>query len=81
MHFHVLNCVEEPCQSGEAICFQKGYWSYASGEIKAGYRFILRHSNGRLALLKGQACIPSIFIIIKLVSKAIAEGWANDTLL
>lgn len=78
MHFHPQNCAAEFCDNGDVILLQKGYWEYPDGEKKYGFRFILKYPNGRPSLRKGQTCIPSMTIIVKLVCKAVTEGWADD---
>ena len=59
------------------LCFQWCEYIYddPSDASEKGYRFIWRRPNGTLQAARGQARIPSITCINKLLQLAKEEGW------
>lgn len=63
-----------------SLWFQWCRYFYDDGSLQHGYRFIWRRPKAEGASLqaaRGQARIPSVDILEKLVAKAKAEGWGN----
>ena len=67
--------MQKTCDEGWALCFQQCKYHYDNGQIQAGYRFIWRRPDGTLQAARGQARIPSVAVMLKLVSTAMSEGW------
>ena len=63
--------------SGYALCFQHCCYHYDDETTQEGYRFIWRRDNGNLQAARGQARIPSVSILLKLVSQAMSQGWGH----
>lgn len=62
------------------LCFQWCRYLYDDGTIEHGYRFIWRRpksDGGSLQAARGQARIPSIAILERLVERAKKEGWGD----
>ena len=73
----VLNEVSQGIINDWNLCFQYCRYEYGDGSEDNGYRFIWRRPNENLQGARGQARIPSIAILLSLVSKAIEEGWGH----
>ena len=58
------------------LCFQWVLYVYEDGTSEYGYRCIWRR-DGKLLPSRGQARIPSIAALEKLVAQAKREGWGN----
>ncbi len=56
-----------PTSDGWDLCFQQCRYVYNDGSIEEGYRFIWRDPNGKLRPQRGQARIPSLDVVCKLV--------------
>ena len=63
-------------ESESTLCFQFCRYIYENGELEEGYRFIWRR-DGRLLPHRGQARIPSMRDLEKLVAQAKRAGWGN----
>jgi hypothetical protein len=80
----VLNetCFDDSDPKESTLWFQWCRYLYDDGTIQHGYRFIWRRpiaDGGSLQAARGQARIPSVDILNKLVAKAVRDGWgAND---
>lgn len=62
------------------LWFQWCRYLYDDGRMEYGYRFIWRWpkaDGGSLQAARGQARIPSVDILEKLVAKAKSEGWGS----
>lgn len=62
------------------LWFQWCRYLYDDGGMEYGYRFIWRrpkNEGGSLQAARGQARIPSIDTLERLVAKAKSEGWGN----
>jgi hypothetical protein len=59
------------------LCFQWCLYVYDDGTNEYGYRFIYRRPNGSLQPARGQARIPSVKILRKLIDEAKKQGWGN----
>lgn len=62
------------------LWFQWCRYLYDDGTINHGYRFIWRRpksDGGSLQAARGQARIPSVAVLERLVAKAKNEGWGN----
>ena len=70
MDYRVLAEVGVPGQSGGQILLQ--WCQHNNGE--QFYRFHRRKADGKL-IKYGQAMIPSMSVVHKLIAKAIEEGW------
>ena len=66
---------QKTSDEGWTLCFQQCKYHYDSGETQEGYRFIWRRPNGTLQAARGQARIPSVAVMLKLISAAMSEGW------
>ncbi len=64
-------------ESNPTLCFQWCQYIYEDGTSEHGYRFIWRRENGHLQPARGQARIPRIEVIEKLVAQAKRDGWGN----
>ena len=65
-------------KTGHELCFQKCSYIYDDGsETEEGFRFIWKDPQGNLLPQRGQARIPSLDDLRKLVDQAIKEGWAK----
>ena len=64
---------------GWALCFQWCRYIYADKSVEYGYRFIWRWPGGKLQAARGQARIPSIDLMNRLIAKARQEGWAEKS--
>jgi len=62
---------------GWKLCFQWCLYVYEDGTSENGYRFIWRRPNGSLQPARGQARIPSLATLSKLVKTAEREGWGE----
>ena len=58
------------------LCFQWCQYVYDDGTSEHGYRFIWRN-EGRQMAHRGQARIPSISDLERLVAQARREGWGD----
>jgi hypothetical protein len=62
------------------LWFQWCRYFYDGGEMQYGYRFIWKRpqsEGGSLQAARGQARIPSIPVIEKLVAQAQEQGWGD----
>ena len=62
------------------LWFQWCRYLYDNGGMEHGYRFIWRWpkiKGGALQAARGQARIPSIDVLARLVAKAKSEGWGD----
>lgn len=62
------------------LWFQWCRYFYDDGDMQHGYRFIWKRpqsDGGSLQAARGQARIPSVDKLEKLVAKAKASGWGN----
>ena len=73
----VKHSAEQEMDSGWKLCFQHCIYYYDNGTKQEGYRFIWKRGDGTLQAARGQARLPSIAIILKLTSMAMAGGWGN----
>ena len=73
----ILHEAKQKMDSEWWLCFQHCLYHYDNGECQEGYRFIWRRPNKSLQVARGQARLPTISIILKLVSIAMSEGWGN----
>jgi hypothetical protein len=75
----VINSAEIKPYAGSdyTICYQWCRYIHADGTVDYGYRFIWKNGKGHLMAHRGQARLPSIAIIQKLIAIAISEGWGN----
>ena len=73
----ILNECDHKFDSEWRLCFQNCVYNYDDGSTQIGYRFIWRRPNGTLQAARGQARIPSISLMLKLVSQAMSEGWGT----
>lgn len=71
----IINETTHKMESNWELCFQYCKYKYENGDIQEGYRFIWRRPDGTLQPARGQARIPSLSLALKLVSKAMSEGW------
>ena len=60
------------------LCFQWCQYLYDDNSKKNGYRFIWRREDGSLQTARGQARIPSVDDIEKLMRLAGKEGWLRN---
>ena len=77
-HVEIINDVYHPMENDWELHFQYCKYHYKNEDSQEGYRFIWQRPNGSLQPARGQARIPSISLALKLISKAISEGWGND---
>lgn len=61
------------------LCLQWCRYIFDDGTLKYGYRFIWRKPDGKLQAARGQARIPSLDAVQKLMSKAQQAGWGNKS--
>ncbi|MBN2468540.1 MAG: hypothetical protein JXD19_10355 [Deltaproteobacteria bacterium] len=61
------------------LYFQWCKYMYDDGTDENGYRFIWRRPDGSLQPARGQARIPSVEAIEKLVAAAKKKGWGNHS--
>ena len=59
------------------LAFQWTLYVYDDGRSEHGYRYIWRRLDGSLQPARGQARIPSMEVMERLIKKAKAEGWGN----
>ena len=61
------------------LCFQHCLYHYDNGVCDEGYRFIWRRPDDAESLqaARGQAILPSVEVITKLISLAEENGWGN----
>ena len=72
---HEVTC---SMKGGYILCFQYCVYNYTNDrEKQEGYHFIWRKPNRDQLAVKGQTRIPSVAVLLKLVSMAMAEGWGN----
>ena len=76
-NIEVKHSTEHKMDSGWSLCFQHCIYHYDNDTKQEGYRFIWKRDNGTLQTARGQARLPSISIILKLLSVAMSEGWGN----
>jgi hypothetical protein len=76
-HVVILHETSRSFTNEWSLCFQLCRYEYTDGSEQSGYRFIWRRQNNNLQGAMGQARIPSIAILLKLVSQAMDEGWGN----
>ena len=74
---NIINEVQHGKKGDWILCFQYCEYKYDDDSSENGYRFIWRRQDGSLQAARGQARIPSVAIVIDLISKAIQEGWGN----
>ena len=74
----VLHEVTSSMKGGYILCFQHCVYNYTNDrEKQEGYRFIWRKPNRDQLAVKGQTRIPSVAVLLELVSMAMAEGWGH----
>ncbi|GEM_PF-1907631 len=74
----ILSEIREHKITGEwCLCFQKCVYNYSPNNSEPGYRFIWRRPDDSLQPARGQARIPSIADIIKLIRMAVEDGWLS----
>lgn len=74
----VVNEVKyQPNRNGPALCLQYCRYVYSNGELEEGYRFIWRDADGKQMAHRGQARIPSLKIVKKLIEEAEKAGWGT----
>ncbi|MGD9638862.1 MAG: hypothetical protein AB7U85_07365 [Alphaproteobacteria bacterium] len=61
------------------LCFQWCQYVYEDGGSEYGYRFIWRTPENKLQPARGQARLPSVETIQKLINTAKEEGWGEYT--
>ncbi|MFJ5692109.1 hypothetical protein [Providencia stuartii] len=72
---HVIDSVED--KHGDwTLCFQYCVYDYGDNTKDYGYRFIWKKPDGKLQAARGQARIPDIDTITRLIEKAKRLGWA-----
>ena len=59
------------------LYFQHCKYHYSNGESQVGYRFIWKRPDGTLQAARGQTRIPSVSILLHLVSEAMKAGWGH----
>lgn len=60
------------------LCLQWCRYIYEDRSVEYGYRFIWRWPHTRkLQAARGQARIPSVELMQRLISEATAAGWGN----
>lgn len=73
---NIIKSVEERREDGNILAFQ--WCEYLSDESSEfGYRFIWKDPAGRLQPHRGQARIPSMMLLHRLIARACDEGWAH----
>ena len=75
---HVINSIEEKQTSGWTLCFQWCLYMYDDKSQDTGYRFIWKRPDGALQAARGQARLPNIEIITRLLEAAKKAGWAYE---
>lgn len=78
----VLNetALRDPAQSGTTLFFQWCRYIHDDGQVEHGYRFISRRPSSEgigQETSRGQARIPSVEVIERLVWQARREGWGD----
>ena len=78
----VLNetTLDDSDPSAWTLRFQWCRYLYDDGGLEYGYRFIWkrpRAEGGALQAARGQARIPSVDVLERLVARAKAEGWGH----
>ncbi len=74
----VINEVSrEEVEGSWNLCFQWCMYVYDNGKSEHGYRFIWRRPDGSLQPARGQARLPSIEVIEKLIDKARSRNWGD----
>lgn len=73
----ILHETKQSMDSEWSLCFQHCQYHYDNGGVQEGYRFIWRRPDGTLQAARGQARLPSVSIILKLISIALSEGWGQ----
>ncbi len=61
------------------LCFQWCRYVASDGGLEEGYRFIWRRPDGSLQAARGQARLPSIQTMEKLIRSAQQQGWGHHT--
>jgi len=62
---------------GWVLYLQWCIYPHENGIVEQGYRFIWKDPDGHLRPQRGQACIPSLDIVQKLIDKASQKGWSD----
>lgn len=65
---------DEPIDGGWILCFQKCIYHLDDSD-KPGFRFIWRRPNGTLQAARGQARIPDVVTLERLLAKAKNAKW------
>lgn len=73
----ILHEAKKQAKDGEFLCLQYVAYPIDENSSKNGYRFIWRTTDGKLRALRGQARIPSLAVVLELISLAMSEGWGN----
>lgn len=73
----VAATVSEKFDSGWELCFQWCLYKFIDHE-QYGYRFIWKRPDGTLQAARGQARLPNMDIIIKLIETAKKQGWGYE---
>jgi hypothetical protein len=77
-YIKVLHEAKIKQNTGYTLCFQWGECRYPpTKEVEHGYRFIYRDPAGNLRPQRGQARLPSLKLIRKLLETAEEEGWGG----
>ena len=71
--------VSKPMENGYMLCLQYCTYHYTAKnrESQKVYRFIWRNPGDRQIVARGQTRIPSVAVLLELVSMAMAEGWGH----
>lgn len=76
---NVIESVQEGNIGDWNLCFQWCEYIYNDGsESEFGYRFIWKRPNGNLQAARGQARIPNLILMRRLLDRAEQEGWLLD---
>ncbi|EGU4055051.1 hypothetical protein HX307_004990 [Salmonella enterica] len=79
---YVINEATDPATTDRdthhTLWLQWCRYVYDDGESEMGYRFIWKKPNGNLLPSRGQARLPSISCIQRLINEANNQGWGNN---
>lgn len=65
----VLLEVTAKIPGGDTLCLQQALYNYGDGTKDVMFRFIRRDPNGNMKSQRGQAGIPNLAVITKLVTR------------
>lgn len=72
----VLDEIRDDSDPGEwCLCLQRVRYVYANAEVENGFRFIWRRADGSLQAARGQARIPHLSDALRLIYRAVEQGW------